>query len=208
MPHLQYLLQWLAGENSITLIAVLGILMFTNSAIMIPPSEYLCIFAGIVAETRSGLFIAITAIVLIVANVLGTSVWYLYGRYRANSNKELIPILIWKWLPRILRELYLRDVPALVESFESGLVESVFWFRLVAFVRSIVSYPAGYARMPPRQFLCLTTAGISAWVILWMGLGYWIGAMASQFSLVIGAIVAAIAIALFYVMPPFGVSAR
>lgn len=47
--------------------------------------------------------------------------------------------------------------------------------RCVPFVRSVVSIPAGLARMPLRRFVVLTTIGSGIWNALFIGLGWVLG---------------------------------
>jgi len=54
--------------------------------------------------------------------------------------------------------------------------------RLVPGVRSVVSLPAGAARMPLGSFLLLTTAGSAVWSAALVGLGYILGAQWERVS--------------------------
>jgi membrane protein DedA with SNARE-associated domain len=56
----------------------------------------------------------------------------------------------------------------------------------VPLARSVVSIPAGMARMPLLRFSLLTTVGSLAWNVLLVGAGYQLGARWEDVSDVIG----------------------
>lgn len=59
--------------------------------------------------------------------------------------------------------------------FERHGAKIVLFGRCVPLVRSIVSVPAGWSRMPMGQFLVLTAIGSGVWNALFIGLGYGLG---------------------------------
>lgn len=63
----------------------------------------------------------------------------------------------------------------------------VFFARMVPLARSIVSIPAGAARMPLGRFALLTTAGSALWNALLTGAGYLLGANWSRVGGWVGA---------------------
>lgn len=55
-------------------------------------------------------------------------------------------------------------------------VRTVFFCRLVPLIRSLISIPAGMARMKFPLFLLLTTAGTLVWNTILVNAGAWVGA--------------------------------
>jgi membrane protein DedA with SNARE-associated domain len=75
--------------------------------------------------------------------------------------------------------------------------------RVVPFARSVVSIPAGIARMPPVRFMVLTAAGSGVWNAVLIGAGYALGANWNHVSSWVGAysdvvLVAVVAAAIVY----------
>lgn len=124
------------------------------------PSEIILPFAGYVAATGTfdlaGVLISAT-----VGSVVGTTLWYVFGRVAGESR-----------LRRFI-ERYGGYVVLDTEDFErarSFFVRfqhiSVFLGRFVPALRTVISLPAGVVRMPLVPFLLLTTLGS----LLWNGL--------------------------------------
>jgi membrane protein DedA with SNARE-associated domain len=59
--------------------------------------------------------------------------------------------------------------------------------RVVPVARSIVSIPAGTAKMGPARFIVLTTVGSAAWNTALIGAGYFLGANWDRVSEWVGA---------------------
>jgi len=81
-----------------------------------------------------------------------------------------------------------------LEGWFTGAGEwSVLYGRMVPFVRTFISLPAGMARMGVAKFVALTAVGVTAWCVLLVSIGYALGgswhAMASVMG-VAGAIAA------------------
>jgi len=66
----------------------------------------------------------------------------------------------------------MRDLDRAEAWFQKHGRISVLIGRLVPIVRSLVSIPAGYSRMPLRHFIVYTTIGSLAWNSILIGLGY------------------------------------
>ncbi len=62
----------------------------------------------------------------------------------------------------------------------------VFFARMVPLARSVVSIPAGAAKMPLARFALLTTAGSALWNALLIGAGYLLGANWSRVGVFVG----------------------
>jgi membrane protein DedA with SNARE-associated domain len=64
--------------------------------------------------------------------------------------------------------------------FRQHGAKAVFIGRLVPTVRSVISIPAGLARMPLGRFVLYTALGSGLWNGLLIGLGWWLGAQWEQ----------------------------
>jgi membrane protein DedA with SNARE-associated domain len=81
--------------------------------------------------------------------------------------------------------------------------------RVVPFARSVVSIPAGTARMGLARFTVLTAAGAATWNVVLIGAGYFLGANWDRVSGWVGAysdvalVAAAIAAAVYLILRHF-----
>lgn len=123
------------------------------------PSEVILIFGGFLT-TCTDLTLAGVLTVSTMASLLGACFLYVFGRF-LNPEK-----LIW-------RNLHFRQTE--VENANSWFSEkgekAVFYGRCIPIVRSLVSIPAGMAKMKPVRFLLYTTAGSLIWNTVLIVLG-------------------------------------
>lgn len=70
-----------------------------------------------------------------------------------------------------LLHLYPDDVDKAVEWFNHTGISTVFFCRFIPMIRSLISIPAGFARINLAPFLLLTTLGSFLWntVLVWVG---------------------------------------
>jgi membrane protein DedA with SNARE-associated domain len=154
------------------------VLMAANGLFSAPPSEVILPLAGILAQqSNCSLFETIFAASL--GNLAGTSILYFIGWHYGLS-----PILsIRQWL--VTRKLAARLVSRILPS-EKQLNEFAVKFsdegaylvgllRCAPYIRSIISLPAGFVRMPKSKFLSFSMAGIVIWATGWQILGYALG---------------------------------
>lgn len=160
------------------------------------PSEVIIPLAGY-AAAEGELNIAAVVLVASLGAVAGSLPWYFLGRAFG--------------LPR-LRRLSLRYgrlltlTPADIDAAESWFArhgqKAVLFGRLVPTVRTLISVPAGLARMPLYLFLAYSFVGSALWTTLLAGLGYWLNSqhelVADYLNPVSNLIVAAIVIAYIY----------
>ncbi len=143
------------------------------------PSELIMPFAG-AAAARGELNLAGIVLAGGLGSLLGTLPWYALGH-------AIGPERLRHWVAR--RGRWLAMTPA-------DLARAEYWFerrggwallggRLVPGVRSVISMPAGIARMPVPRMLAWSAAGTLAWSGLLAGLGY---ALAGQYARVAGVV--------------------
>ncbi|WP_338468269.1 DedA family protein [Novosphingobium sp. ZN18A2] len=133
------------------------------------PSELIMGIGGIsVAQGR--MEIAPLMLFGTVGSTLGNYAWFLFGR--AVGYQRLRPLVRrWgRWLT-----LDWRAVEALVRFFQSHGQWVVLGARVSPFMRTMISLPAGLARMGHAKFLAFTFVGAAAWNAVLVGAGYFLG---------------------------------
>ena len=148
--------------------AGVGLLIFLENLIPPIPSEVILPLAGFRARTGT-LNVWLTWPAATAGSVLGALVlyglgaWLGYDRLHALAGK--------RWF--ILSSQ--RDLDRGERIFEEHGGKIVLLGRCIPFIRSVVSIPAGIARMPLPRFLTLTAIGSGVWNALFIGLGWLLG---------------------------------
>jgi membrane protein DedA with SNARE-associated domain len=148
--------------------AGVGLLIFLENLIPPIPSEVILPLAGFRARTGA-LNIWLTWPAATAGSVAGAVVlyglgaWLGYDRLHALAGK--------RWF--ILTSQ--KDLDRGEEIFDKHGGKIVLLGRCVPVVRSVVSIPAGIARMPLPRFLTLTAIGSGVWNALFIGLGWVLG---------------------------------
>ncbi len=144
----------------------IALLIALESIIPPIPSEAILPMAGFLAAEGTfslwGVLLAATIGSLIGALGLYAAGWWL-GRSR-------LLILVDRFGGKV--GVSMRDLDRAEAWFQKHGRISVLIGRLVPIVRSLVSIPAGYSRMPLRHFIVYTTIGSLAWNSILIGLGY------------------------------------
>jgi len=137
------------------------------------PSELIMPFAG-AAAARGDLQLAGLIAAGGIGSLLGTLPWYWLGR-------GIGPERLRRWVERHGR--WLAMTPASLQRAEAWFERRGGWAllggRLVPAVRSVISMPAGIARMSALSMLAWSAGGTFAWSALLAGLGY---ALAEQYA--------------------------
>jgi len=130
------------------------------------PSEIVLPFAGFVARDGRATFLG-----MLLAATLGSVVgaWVLYGiaAWIGPDRLERFIVRYGKWL-RLTPE----DVAKAERWFDRRAVVAVLVGRCVPLIRSLVSIPAGFRRMPFPRFTLYTALGALVWNTLLVGAGY------------------------------------
>lgn len=134
------------------------------------PSEVILTFGGFMT-TISNMKIWGVVLAATIGSVLGAMVLYSFGRW-------LNPQRLNRWLGgKLGRILHLkkRDVQRAEKWFVRHGKSTVFFCRFIPIVRSLISIPAGMARMNMGVFLLLTALGTFLWNIVLVYLGAFFG---------------------------------
>jgi membrane protein DedA with SNARE-associated domain len=163
------MLEWV--QNVMQSMGYVGIALLAFLENLIPPipSEAIIPAAGYASArgelTLFGVIVAATA-----GAVLGALPLYALGYWMGR--RRLVD-----WANRYGAYLTVRgaEIERAVTWFERRGIAAVFLARVVPGVRSLISIPAGIARMNLPVFLVFTTLGSSLWTTLLAGLGFALG---------------------------------
>ncbi len=131
------------------------------------PSEIVLPFAGFVASDRGGFALIGMIIAATVGSLVGA--WILYGLSAWIGRERLRRFLLryGKWL-----RLTTDDVDRAEAWFDRRAVVAVLVGRCVPLIRSVVSIPAGFRRMPFGIFTLYTLIGSLVWNAVLISIGY------------------------------------
>lgn len=139
------------------------------------PSEVVIPVAGYAAAS-DGLNLLLVIIVASLGAAAGTLPWYFLGRLFGLERVKKLSASYGRWLTMS---------PVDVENAENWFVihgrKAVLYGRLVPTVRSLISIPAGIAKMPLSQFFTYSFIGSLLWTSWLAFLGYF---LESQYHLV------------------------
>lgn len=133
------------------------------------PSEIILTFGGFMT-THSDLEVTGVVVASTLGSVLGAIVLYSIGSLVGIDKVEAI-ISKWGYLLRLKKG----DIRKANDWFASHGVMAVFFCRFVPLIRSLISLPAGMARMPLGLFLFLTTLGTLTWNVVLVKIGAAVG---------------------------------
>jgi membrane protein DedA with SNARE-associated domain len=144
----------------------IGFLMLLENVVPAIPSELILPFAGfLVAQeqlTLPGVIAAGSA-----GSTAGATVWYALGRAWGSAGVHRFVERHGRWVL-----LDVRDVTRAEAWFRRHQRRATFFGRLLPGVRSLISVPAGVARMPLPLFLTYTIAGTVLWTSALTVAGY------------------------------------
>ena len=144
-------------------------------------SEVILTFGGF-GTTISNITVIGTIIASTVGSVLGAIALYWIGRF---LNEERIDKLAESKVGKVLG-LQKQDIHKAFSWFDSKGKFAVFFGRFIPIVRSLVSIPAGMAKMAMIPFLLLTTVGSLIWNTVLITLGRIAGASWSKIAVYVG----------------------
>jgi len=157
----------------VNLIEVIGypgvaIAMFVESFFAPIPSEIILPFSGFVAFGGS-LNIYVVIVVATLAAYLGTLPFYFIGRW---GNE-----FVMEFLKKYGKYLFISqdDLQKGFDAFEKYGGGIVFFGRLIPIVRTVISFPAGVARMNFAQFSIYTLVGAGIWSSILASAGFFLG---------------------------------
>jgi len=163
------------------------VLMVLESASLPIPSEIILPLSGYLAAKGSLAFYPAFAVAMLGA-IVGMAIDYAIGYYIGKD-------IIYKHLQ--LFRIKKRSLDQFDAWFESNGIAAVFLSRLIPEVRALMSFPAGFAKMPLKEFFAYSIAGAAVWNIVLMLFGFYL--LAVNNAVIVMASIGIFAIALYAV---------
>lgn len=130
------------------------------------PSELIMPLAGFLAGSGE-LKLIWVLIAGTIGSVIGTTMWYYVAIAIGEARLKRFAARHGRWLT-----LSPSDIDTANEWFAKNGGYAVFFGRMLPTIRTLISVPAGFARMPIGKFLALTTAGSFVWIAILTVAGY------------------------------------
>lgn len=124
------------------------------------PSEVIMPLAGFLAG-KGDMSLTMVLIVGTLGSVLGTLFWYYIGIWIGEERLKRLAARHGRWLT-----VSPSDIDGAKEWFVKHGAMAVFFGRMIPAIRTLISVPAGLARMPMPKFLAYTVAGSALWTTL------------------------------------------
>lgn len=167
---IQQIIDWLVNVISTLGYPGVFIAVFLESFFAPIPSEIILPFSGFVASIPDGgMNIVLVILVATIAAYLGSLPFYIIGKW---GEKPLL-----KFINRYGKYLFIQqsDVDKAFSVFEKYGNGVVFFGRLIPIVRTLISFPAGVAKMNFLKFSIYTLLGSLIWNTLLAYTGYILG---------------------------------
>jgi len=145
-----------------------ALLMFAENAFPPIPSELIMPLAGFTAAAGQ-LNIFGTILAGSAGSLLGALAWYYIGVQVGPDRLEQLARRHGRWLT-----MAPEDVDQACTWFNRQGGAAVFFGRLIPAVRTLISIPAGIARMPLGRFLLYSSLGTCIWTGILAGIGYFL----------------------------------
>lgn len=186
LRHLPEHLQIWAEAYGAGLYGILALIIFAETGLVVTPflpgDSLLFATGAVLAMNLPGLNIPQMSIILIMAAFVGDLVNYHVGKWiapRLFGNENL------RWLNR-------KHLEKTKDFYAKHGGKTLIMARFVPIVRTYAPFVAGISGLPLRKFIAYSLTGGCVWIILFLNLGYFFGAMPMvkrNFELVIFAII-------------------
>lgn len=162
----EFIIDWIGDYGALAI----WWLIFAENLFPPIPSEVILTFSGFVTA-RSELTLPAAVIAATIGSVSGALVLYGIGHWLGLERlTHLLEGRVGRWL-----RLRPADVMRAQQWFDRHGKVTVLFCRFVPLIRSLISLPAGMARMRLPGFAVLTTLGSAVWNTALIGLGAWFG---------------------------------
>jgi len=185
-----FILEWIARGGYLGIIA----LMALENIFPPIPSEVIMGLGGM-AVARGQMQLGWLLLAGTVGSVIGNYVWYALGRKFGYRGLKPFVDRWGRWLT-----VDWQDVEAITRFFHDRGGWVVFVFRFMPTFRTMVSLPAGMARMPRWRFLVATAGGSAIWNTILAAAGLYLDRRFEELDRYVGplAIALTVAIVAFY----------
>ena len=157
---------WITGLVQQTGYLGVALLMFLENVFPPIPSELIMPLAGFNAASGK-MSIGLVILAGTIGSVAGAYLWYVIGRSLGMKRLCRLADRHGRWLT-----MSRADVDQARDWFDRHGGVAVFIGRLVPAIRTLISVPAGIARMPLWAFFAYTVAGTLLWTTFLAGAGY------------------------------------
>ena len=157
---------WITGVITGSGYPGIVLLMLAENVFPPIPSELIMPLAGFVAA-QGELDPLLVVLAGTLGSILGALPWYYAGRWLGRERLCALAARHGRWLT-----LDEKDLGKAIDWFERHGRKAVLVGRLVPTVRTLISLPAGMARMPLIPFLIYSTLGTLVWTGLLTASGY------------------------------------
>jgi membrane-associated protein len=187
----KHLADIISQYHALTYLILFGIIFAETGFVVTPflPGDSLLFAAGaLIAGGNTGLSIYLLALILIVAAFTGNTVNYLLGGYLGPK--------VFKEKNKILKLEYYQKTHAF---FEKHGALAVIFSRFMPIIRTIAPFVAGVSAMPFLKYSWYNIIGGTAWILVFLFAGYFLGTVPffhDHFALV------GVAIIVISVIPP------
>jgi membrane protein DedA with SNARE-associated domain len=167
--------------------AAVFLLMLMESASLPVPSEVVLPLAGLLVS-RGALNFYLVVAVATIGSMVGSVIDYAIGYYLGKE-------VVYKHLQFFHIKKHTLD--SFDAWFEKNGLASVFLTRFIPILRTIINFPAGFAKMDFKKFLGYTFAGVLIWDIVLITFGLYV--LSAKRASVVLAAIAVFAIILYAV---------
>ena len=144
-------------------LGLFGMMVLEGASLPIP-SEVIAPIAGYLAA--KGVFnFYIAALAILAGNMVGVVIDYIIGYFIGKD-------VVYKHLH--LFHISKEQIDAFDSWFNRNGGFAVFVSRMIPVLRGLISFPAGFARMPFKKFFLYSLVGSAIWDILLMLFGYYL----------------------------------
>lgn len=171
--------------------AAVFVLMLLESSSIPVPSEVVLPLAGFFAA-KGVLDFLPALVVAMLGSIGGLAIDYAIGYY---LGKDVI------YAHLSIFHVKKRDLDAFDAWFDRNAIAAVFLSRLLPVVRTVMSFPAGFAKMPLKEFFAYSILGSFIWDVVLMAFGFY-ALSANSAVMALGAI-GVFAIALYIIYAAF-----
>ena len=168
---------WNLGTTNI--LSILTIFSFTNGLVLFPASQAILIFGGLLMG-KSNLSFLFIFVSLVLSNFVGNYLLYFIAfNWGEETARKILPVR------KKTLDKHLKIVHYLFEKHGPLII---FVGRNLPVLHSLVSIPAGVAKVPKKTFTIYTILGIMVWSLIFMGIGIYFGnnyeAFVRQFEMI------------------------
>ena len=160
------MLDWITGLVKQSGYLGIALLMFAENLFPPIPSELIMPLAGFTAA-RGDLNVFLAIMSGAAGSLLGAVFWYYLALWLGSYRLQAWAARHGRWLT-----LTPEEVDKTCAWFNRHGGKAVFVGRLIPAVRTLISVPAGFAKMPLVRFLIASTLGTVLWTALLAGAGY------------------------------------